>query len=63
MDLRGLPADIQPLPYRAVQVGAQVVMHYRQIGGSPNGLNTWFIYVIKQRAASPWRIADIGSGP
>jgi hypothetical protein len=45
-----------------VQVAADVVMHDRRIGGSPNGLNFWFIYVIKQRPASPWRIADIGSG-
>jgi len=58
-----LPPDITPAPYRAVQVAADVVMHCRRIGGSPNGLNIWFIYVIKQRPASPWRIADTGSGP
>ena len=58
-----LPPDIKPAPYRAVQVAADVVMHYRRIGGSPNGLNIWFIYVIKQHSAFPWQIADIGSGP
>jgi hypothetical protein len=60
---RVLPADIRPAPFRAVQILAQVVERYRQVVGSANGMNTWFIYVVEQRATSPWRIAEIGSGP
>jgi hypothetical protein len=58
-----LPPNISPSPYRAIQVDAEVVVPYRRIGSSPDGLNTWFIYAIKQQARAPWRIADIGSGP
>ena len=55
--------DVKPAPHRAVQILAQVRMRYRVVEGSLNGLNTWFIYVIKQHSTSPWRIAGIGSGP
>jgi hypothetical protein len=58
-----LPPDVERSPYRAVQVGAQVRIRYRRIGGMPNGVNTFFIYVVKRRKASPWRIAEIGGGP
>jgi hypothetical protein len=61
--VRLLPPDITPAPYRAVQVFAQVRERFRRIGGSPNGVNDWFIYVVQRHQGSPWRIAGMGSGP
>jgi hypothetical protein len=60
---RVLLPTVRPVPRRAVQIFAQVNVHYRRIGGSPNGVDSFFIYVVKERVTSPWRIAGIGSGP
>jgi hypothetical protein len=48
-----------------VQILVSVVMHYRRVANTPlhNGPNDLFIYVAQQRAASPWRIVAMGTGP
>ena len=42
---------------------AEIMVHFRRIGGSPNGKNLVFIYTVKQHRSSAWRIVAMGSGP
>jgi hypothetical protein len=61
-----LPGNVPPQdakPYSAAQVVAQFTVRYYHVVDSPNGLTIRFIYAVKQRRHSPWRIAAIGSGP
>ncbi len=53
----------QPRAFRADQVTVELLIQYYRVIDSSNGLNFRFIYVVRARRYSPWRIMAIGTGP